>query len=144
MDIRSILKKCMLDFLIIQAGITLTIGIIICIHPPSYRVTYEMFFMPFVYAFFCVIPSLILYPVKEPGVRQMLVRKVIHFVLVELIVIVISAKTGILDDTFMCVAIPLSATAIYLIVNVLTYFFYKTEADTMIKKIQHIRAKEKS
>ena len=54
MELKSILKKCMIDFLMIQAGITFTIGVIGCIKTPSLGVTHYSFFMPFVYAFFAL------------------------------------------------------------------------------------------
>lgn len=142
MELKSILKKCMLDFLVIQAGITLAMGIIGCINPPSYGVSHYLFFMPFVYAFFCVIPSVVVYSSKELSIKQMLVRKAIHFVLIELIVMLISYKTGVLASTFMRIAIPLSAAAVYIMVNVLEYLFCKLEADTMTKKIQCVREKD--
>ena len=52
MEFRTILRKCINNFLMIQAGITLAIGIISCIQPPQMGVNRFMFFMPFIYAFF--------------------------------------------------------------------------------------------
>lgn len=142
MELRSILKKCMLDFFLIQAGITFAIGVIEYIGSPASGAAQYIFFMPFVYAFFCVIPSVVVYSSKELSIKQMLVRKAIHFVLIELIVMLISYKTGVLASTFMRIAIPLSAAAVYIMVNVLEYLFCKLEADTMTKKIQCVREKD--
>ena len=142
MELRSILKKCMLDFFLIQAGITFAIGVIECIGTSASGADQYIFFMPFVYAFFCVIPSIVVYSSKELSIKQMLVRKTIHFVLIELIVMLISYKTGVLASTFMRIAIPLSAAAVYIMVNVLEYLFCKLEADTMTKKIQCVREKD--
>lgn len=141
MELRSILKKCMLDFFLIQAGITFAIGVIECIGSPASGAAQYIFFMPFVYAFFCVIPSIVVCSSKELSIKQMLVRKAIHFALIELIVMLISYKTGVLASTFMRIAIPLSAAAVYIMVNVFEYLFCKLEADIMTKKIQCIREK---
>lgn len=35
MEIKIIFKKCIRDFLMVQAGITLAMGVICCINPPS-------------------------------------------------------------------------------------------------------------
>lgn len=61
MEFRIIFKKCIIDFLMIQAGITLAMGVICCINPPSAGISPYLLFMPFVYAFFCILPSFIIY-----------------------------------------------------------------------------------
>ena len=142
MELKSILKKCMIDFLMIQAGIAFAIGVIGCIKTPALGVTHYSFFMPFVYAFFCVIPSLVVYSTKELSIKQMLIRKVIQFLLIELIVMLVSYIIGTLNNTFICIAILLAVIAVYIAVNVLEYLFCKSAADAMTKKIQHIKEKE--
>lgn len=144
MELRSVLKKCIIDFLMIQAGITLAIGVIGCIKIPELGVTHYSFFMPFVYAFFCVIPSLVVYSAKELSIKQMLIRKVIQLFLIELIVILVSYVIGTLNNTFICIAILLAVAIVYIVVNVFEYLFCKSEADTMTKKIQHIKEKEQN
>ena len=144
MELRSILKKCMMDFLMIQAGISLAIGVIGCIKTPVLGVTHYSFFMPFVYAFFCVVPSFVIYSAKELSIKQMLVRKIIQFLLIELIVMSVSYIVGTLNNTFICIAILLAVIAVYIIVNVLEYLFCRSAADAMTKKIQHIKEKEQN
>ena len=144
MELKSILKKCMIDFLMIQAGITFTIGVIGCIKTPALGVTHYSFFMPFVYAFFCVIPSLVIYSAKELSIKQMLIRKAIQFLLIEFIVMLVSYIIGTLNNTFICIAILLAVIAVYIAVNVLEYLFCKSVADAMTKKIQHIKEKEQN
>ena len=144
MELKSILKKCMMDFLMIQAGITFTIGVIGCIKTPSLGVTHYSFFMPFVYAFFCVIPSLVIYSAKELSIKQMLIRKAIQFLLIEFIVISVSYIIGTLNNTFICIAIILAVIVVYIVVNVFEYLFCKSAADAMTKKIQHIKEKEQN
>ena len=144
MELKSILKKCMIDFLMIQAGITFTIGVIGCIKTPTLGVTHYSFFMPFVYAFFCVIPSLVIYSAKELSIKQMLIRKAIQFLLIEFIVMLVSYIIGTLNNTFICIAIILAVIVVYIVVNVLEYLFCKSAADAMTKKIQHIKEKEQN
>ena len=47
MEFRIILKKYINDFLMIQAGITLAIGVISCIRPPQMGINRLMFLCPF-------------------------------------------------------------------------------------------------
>lgn len=141
MEFRTILRKCINNFLMIQAGITLAIGIISCIQPPQMGVNRFMFFMPFIYAFFCTLPSLVVYSKKELNLKQMVIRKIIQFVLVELIVFLISYVMGPLRDIFMSVAIIVAVAVVYAIVNCLDYLIAKSDAKAMTEKLHQIKGK---
>lgn len=141
MEMRNILRKCMTDFLMIQAGITLATGVLGCFAAPPREVSPTVFFMPFVYAFFCVMPSFVIYSARELSVRQMLVRKVIQFLLIEAIVMLISYISGVMGTVFLRVAIPVSAAVIYAAVNVLDYLFCRSDAHIMTEKIQRMKEK---
>lgn len=139
MGFGSILKKCMIDFLMIQAGITMAIGIISCINPPPEGMNHDMFFMPFVYAFFCILPSFVTYSRNELSIKQMAVRKVIQFILIELLVILVSYVMGPLDDISMGIAIMIAVAVVYSVVNCFGYLISKADAEAMTKKIQRIK-----
>jgi len=139
MEFKNILKKCMIDFLMIQAGITMAIGVISCINPPPKGMNHYMFFMPFVYAFFCIIPSFVTCSRKELSIKQMAVRKVIQFILIELSVILVSYVMGPLHDISMGIAIIIAAAVVYAAVNCFGYLISKADAEAMTKKIQRIK-----
>lgn len=144
MEIRNILKKCMIDFLMIQVGITLAIGFISCINPPPMGINRYMFFMPFVYAFFCILPSFVTHSRKELSIKQMIVRKVIQFILIESLVVLVSYIMGPLHDISMCIAIIIAVAVIYAVVNCLDYFISKAESEAMTKKIQCIKKQQEN
>lgn len=142
MEIRNILKKYMIDFLMIQAGITLAIGIISCINPPPAGINRYMFFMPFVYAFFCLLPSFVTCSREELSIKQMVVRKVIQFILIESLVVLVSYFMGPLHDIFMGIAIIIAVAVIYAVVNGLDYLISKADAESMTKKLQRIKEQQ--
>ena len=53
MEFREYLKGRLLDFLLIQAGITLAIGVIGLMGEPEKQIRPLIMFVPFLYAFFC-------------------------------------------------------------------------------------------
>ena len=136
MELGEFLKRCAVSFLMIQAGITLSVGIICCIKPPPHGLSHYAFFMPFVYAFFCILPSFVVYSSKELSVRQMAVRKVIQFFLTEFVTLLISYLIGTLDSAFLCVSIAAAVAVIYVAVNLLDYLLLKSDADMMTTAIQ--------
>lgn len=136
------LKKYAIDFLLIQAGITLAMGIIGCIAPPEEGLEHYILFMPFVYAAFCLLPSVVTYSSKELNIKQMVCRKIIQFLLIELVVLLISYFARALFSTFMCIAIMLAVAVIYAAVNWIDYGMGKADSAAMTQKLQRIKEKE--
>ena len=143
MAFRNTVKKYIYDFLMIQAGITLSIGVISRISPPPAGMDPDILFMPFVYAFFCTLPSLVVYSRKELSIKQMAVRKVIQFLLIELTVILISYVIGALQTPLIRSAIIIAVAVVYLLVNYFSYLISKSDANAMTQKIQHIKKQKK-
>lgn len=140
MEFKRFLKNRAIVFLLVQAGITLSIGIIGCISPTPRGISPYGFFMPFIYAFFCVLISFVTYSPRELSIKQTMVRNVIDFVLVELAVIVISYMAGALVSTFMLVAVTLAAAVVFTAVGLINYYILKKDADAMTRKIRRIKA----
>lgn len=142
MELKDFLKRCLLNFLLIQAGITLSVGIIGCITQSEKGLKYYAFFMPFVYAFFCVLPSFLTYSRKELNIKQMIIRKAIQFILIEAVALLISYLSGALINSFMCIAIASSVAVICIAVALIGYFLSKNDADAMTKKLQILKKNE--
>lgn len=138
MELKEFLKKRAVDFLMIQAGITLSVGVIGSLSHSTTYITPYAFFMPFVYAFFCILPSFVVYSPTELSIRQMAVRKVIQFLLIELVTLLISYLIGTLHSTFVCIAIVLAVAVVYAAINLIDYLTLKSDTDSMTKKIQSI------
>ena len=60
---------------------------------PEVRFGYEEFEAPLTYAAWGTLPSIVMYSKKELTIKQMLIRKVIQFVLIEVIVISVALPT---------------------------------------------------
>ena len=88
MDIKNFWKSKLMDFLMIQAGITFGMGVIGCFNPPHNGLSHYIFFMPFIYAFICVMISCVTYSPKELSIKAMFVRKMIQFILIEVVVLI--------------------------------------------------------
>ena len=71
MEFKEFLKARLLDFLLIQAGITLVIGLLGWLLQPTVKLGPMILFVPFVYAFFCVLVSFVTYSKHELSVRAM-------------------------------------------------------------------------
>lgn len=141
MDIKNFWKSKLMDFLMIQAGITFGIGIIGCINPPHNGVSHYILFMPFIYAFFCVMISCVTYSPKELSIKAMFVRKMIQFILIEVVVLIISDIASSSLESSMVVSIMIAVAVIYVAVNYIDYRIAKNATDEMTRKIKELKAR---
>lgn len=132
------------DFLLIQAGITLSIGIIGCSSPSAGRPDYSILFLPFIYAFFCLLPSFVVYSSKELSLKQMVFRKILQFLLIEAVVVLVSYIAGAFINDSLCVTILLTVAIICAAVNLIDYYMEKNDSAEMMKKIQQIKEQTKN
>lgn len=136
MELKEFLKKIVWVFLMIQAGITIAIGVVgLFTHIPN-TLSPVAFFMPFVYAFFCTLVSLVTYSSKELSVRSLLIRKTIQFILIEATVLFITYSVKALVNRFMVIAVALSVFIIFVLLNLIDYFLSKAQADKMTEKLR--------
>lgn len=144
MEFRAMLKKMLKDFLLIQAGIAISMGILGSINSPAYKPGYSIMFAPFIYAFFCVLPTVVTYSAKEPGIKEMAVRKAIEFILVEAVVLTVSYLGGAFEDAQMLTSIVVASAVIYAAVTFIDYLISKSTADELTEKIKELRRREES
>lgn len=135
-------KRMFFSFVLIQAGITLAMGIIGCAMRKDAVVPYVAFFFPFLFAALCMIPQILFYTEKELTIRQTLVRRIIELALLEVIVLggqkVLAPSTSFI--LFVCIGI--SVAGIAAIVQLIGWLYGKGEADQMNQKLQEHRRKQ--
>jgi hypothetical protein len=126
-------------YFISVTGITIAIAVLGLNFDPDARFGYEAFLSPLIFGVVAVLPSFALYSRKELTLRQMLVRRIFHFVLLELILLVFGFGTGILDGTEVAISFAFSVMAVYLFTNVLQYILDSKTAGKInegLKKLQ--------
>lgn len=143
MGLKEMIKPRLFDFLLIQAGIALAMGIIGCLKPPQDGLPYYIFFMPFVYAFFCTLPGCVTYSSRELSIREMSVRMGIEFILDEAAALGVAYFTGALDSGFMVIAIIIAVAVIFLFVAWIDYMKSKSDTDEMTRKIKELQNRER-
>ena len=129
------LPTFLLDFLLIQAGITLAIGVIGLMGEPEKQIRPLIMFVPFLYAFFCVLVSFVTYSSKEISVGEMAVRKLVQFILIELVVGGISVMLEPALTLTMLLPIGLAAAIVWLAVQGIDYLIAQYTASQLTKEL---------
>ena len=121
MSFRAFLKRCLMEYFVITTCVTAAIAILGLILDPVARFGYEAYFSPLIFGLVSLIPSLITYSRKELPLRETLIRKVLHFVVLEATLISFGFWAGILHGRVDSSVFALQVFAVYLAVNVISW-----------------------
>ncbi len=115
MSIKEFLERQLSNMLMIQAGVGLAMGVLGSIYEPEARFGCKAFFAPLIYAFFCTLPGIVGYSAKELTMKQMLIRELINFLLVELTMLSLLYVQGALKSVDRALALAVAVLAVYLV-----------------------------
>ncbi len=83
MSLKEILYRSLMIYFILVTCITAGIAVLGTVFDPDARFGYSAFVSPFIFAALGVIPNLLMYSSKELTDRQVILRKVIQFAVIE-------------------------------------------------------------
>ena len=139
MSFKAFLKRCLLEYFIITTCVTAAIGVLGLSLEPEARFGYEAYFSPLIFGAISLIPSLVTYSSKELSLPQTLIRKVLHVIVLEAMLITFGFWAGILIGTADTIFFALTVFIVYLLVNFINWKLDKKtagEINTMLKSLQ--------
>lgn len=139
MSFRGFLKRCLMEFFIITTCVTAAIAILGQRIDPTARFGYEAFYSPLLFGFMSMIPSLVTYTSKELSLRKTLLRKLLHFTLLEVILIAFGHQAGILSGVSDTLSFALTVLAVYLAVNYASWHLASKEAGKINEKLKSLQ-----
>ena len=81
------IKKMISDYIIVQAEIALSMGIIGSIFAAEQPITYHYFFLPALLGLICMLPCLIIYFKEDMTIKQVIIQRVAEVVVLEIAII---------------------------------------------------------
>lgn len=136
MSLKTFLKRCLMEYFIITTCVTAAMAILGLTLDPNTKFGYEGFFSPLVFGFISLAPSLVTYSRKELSFRQALIRKVLHFIVLEVVLIIFGFLAGLLHAFSDASLFALTVFIVYLVVNLTSWQFAKKEADEINKTLK--------
>ncbi|MBR3607790.1 MAG: hypothetical protein IKL51_09525 [Lachnospiraceae bacterium] len=112
---------------------------------PEVRFGYKEFEAPLTYAAWGTLPSIVLYAKKELTMKQMLVRKIIQLILIEVIVLVVALPADIIDRGNSALVISLIGCVfvIYLLTHIIEWYQDSVTAKKMTEELLLFQEKYK-
>lgn len=119
MSFRVFLRNCAIRFFIIATCLNVATAIFGPMLQPHVRIGFDAFYSPLIGALLSTLPSIILYSRKELNLRQTILRKVLHLLALEIIIIGFSILMGKHFQTFQLVLFMGIVLVVYLAVNLI-------------------------
>lgn len=127
------IKDNLINFFIIVTMVNIVIFICGSLFAPDQNITYAAFIVPIIDGILGSIPGLIMYSKRELTVKQMIIREVIQFLMVEIIILLFSfGFSGFrIENLNMMAIVALSVAAVYISVWVIRFFLDSRKAKKM-------------
>lgn len=140
MDFKTFfVKKVMMSFFVSITCISAAMALIGMLFEPDTRFGYEAFLSPLIFGALASLPLLVKYSKKELSVKQAAIRNVIHFLLLEAVVLSVLYLLGMLTSVSMTISLGISILVIDLTVNLVLWINDKRTAkefNNALRKLQ--------
>ena len=110
---------------------------------PDVKFGYEGFAKPLIYAAYGTLPNIVMYARKELTMKQLLIRKIVQLVLVEVIVVMVALPVEVIlaGKTEIVFALVISVFIIYILTHVIEWFQNYTTAKQMTEELLDFQKK---
>lgn len=128
-----------MNYFIIVTGVTIVIAVLGMNFSPDMKLGYDAYLSPLIFGVIASLPTYVFYSKKELTFRQMLFRRILHFILLEILLLGFGYFTGILESVGITIMFSLSIFAVYLFKIVIGWILdSKTAGDINVglKRIQ--------
>ena len=142
MSLKAFLKRCLMEYFIITTCVTAAIGVLGLSLDPTAKIGYEGYFSPLIFGLVSLVPSIATYSRKELTLRQALLRKLFHFVLLEAMLIAFGHWAGILQGFGDTVYFALTVLIVYLAVNLISWHLDSREASEINKTLKALQGRK--
>lgn len=141
MDFKTFfVKKVMMSFFVSVTCICAAMASIGMVFEPDTRFGYEAFLSPLIFGALASLPMLVQYSKEELSFKQTAIRNVIHFLLLEAVILSILYFFGLLTSMSMAISLGISIFVIDLTVNLVLWINAKRTAkefNDALKRLQN-------
>ncbi|MCM1047227.1 MAG: hypothetical protein NC433_02240 [Clostridiales bacterium] len=119
MSLKEILYRSLMIYFILVACITAGIAILGSVLDPDASFGYSAFVSPFIFAALGVIPNLLMYSSKELSDKQIILRKIIQFAVIEVEVLGVCIISPIIhtENPEVVIGVIISVLVIFILVH---------------------------
>ncbi len=145
MSLKEFLMDKLMLFFTLSTLITIGIWILGSILDAETLFGYEAFLSPLMFAGACVLPTLVTYSKQELSVKQLIIRKILQFFLIEAVVLCIAFCSEAIhtEEVRTVVMLAVSVCVIYAVVHVIEWVQDSLQAQKMTAELLKLQEPEK-
>lgn len=142
MSFKEYIKNELTSFFIITTCVNIVMFVLGSIYNKGVMFSYEILLYPPLYGLFATIPSIILYSRKELTMRQFMIRKILHFVCLEVLLVLItfSGENLCRENADIIVSFVISVFIVTLCVNLVSWVLDKRQAKLLMQELVDYQA----
>ncbi|MGN1166647.1 MAG: hypothetical protein ACI4S2_09525 [Lachnospiraceae bacterium] len=144
MSIKEYGKSMLQDFFVITTFVNIVMFVLGSIYRPEVTFSYEILLFPPLYGFLGTIPSWILYSKKELSTRQIVIRKILQVIVLELILILVifGGENLCKENIPVITALAISVFLVYVLVNIVSWLLDVRTAKAVMKELSEYQKKD--
>lgn len=137
---QTVIKRMISDYILVQAEIALSFGIVGSIFAGDVSITFSYFLLPAVLGLICMLPCIVVYVKEDLTVKQVIIQRVTEWIVLEIVFLwgtyqMVGDIPGLLGYGVVAFTILFFDVATYTI----SYYLEKREADDINRKLNEIR-----
>lgn len=142
MSLKAFLKQRLMEYFIITTCVAAAIAILGMSLDPAAKFGYEAYFSPLLFGLVSLVPSVVTYSRKELTLRQALIRKLIHFALLEALLVAFGHWAGLLHGAGDMASFAVAVFIVYLAVNLISWYLDSREASEINKTLKAMQGRK--
>lgn len=146
MSLKEILYRSLMIYFILVTCITAGIAILGSVLDPDARFGYSAFVSPFIFAALGIIPNLLTYSSEELSDRQLILRKIIQFAVIEAEVVGVCIISPIIhtEKAEVIIGVMISVLVIFILVHVIIIMNNYFSAKQLTKELMQFQKNTKT
>lgn len=140
---KELFDKMFRTYFVLVTLINVAIFVSGSITQPDSRFGYSVFIMPLLYALAGILPQLVMYSRHELSIKEILLRKLIQLLLIELLVngIILSENALRPEYTSIIKTISICIVLVFILANVISWIMDYTSAQKLTRELAEFQAK---
>lgn len=139
MNLNGFLKKNLRDYFIIVTGINAAMAILGMKLDAERSFGYEAFFSPLIIGVVALLPSIVLYSGRELGLKQMLIRRALHLLVLEATLTGFGYLAGLFEDRTLILPFVLTVLLVYLFTMTFRWILDRRTAQEINKGLKRLQ-----
>jgi hypothetical protein len=139
MKLSDIIKKLIRNYFIIFSIIVISNTVLRQIFSPNEYIELKSIYIYMICSLIGDLPTLIFYSSKEISEKQMRVRRVIHFMVLEVVLLTWANVMGLLRGSLNTISLAVQIAVVYVLIRILSWIDDRKAANRINEKLKAIK-----